>query len=51
MKKYNTLFNERIENLFEEFIIPPANKVWGVYLGITLSVRPSIHVPYKRNSS
>ena len=30
------------------FIMPPANKVWG-YIGITLSVRPSVrpsvHVP------
>jgi hypothetical protein len=25
-------------------IIPPANKVWGGYIGITLSVRPSMYL-------
>ena len=29
--------------------IPPANKVWGVYRNHP--VRPSVHVPCKRNSS
>ena len=24
--------------------IPPANKVWGRYIGITLSVRPSMYL-------
>ena len=34
-------------------IIPPTNKVWGVYRNhpVRPSVRPSIHVPCKRNSS
>jgi hypothetical protein len=32
-----------------QFIIPPANKVWGVYRNHP--VRLSVHVPCKRNSS
>ena len=34
--------NEELVLDIQLFIIPPANKVWG-YIGITLSVRPSVH--------